>query len=251
MNLVQWLILTVRPIDIMAEAFAAVGLASALLHLVDFGTKVIRRLRDVEDYTAEGAAYLKSVRTRFPLMLDLVKKIMLQMEAGIVSDKSQEIMYPVVHNCIAQAQHLDKMISKSLPLPNDSSWIRGKKVVYSVWSESEIQRIDAALKSDFELLMQAGTFQKSDHSGHSKASSFAPTFSISPTVQVTLAQEQNQPPSVPWEEPEKQIYATQSIFLVPFSRDSSFLGRQDVIEDVSEKFQKCRSVTLSGLGGIG
>ncbi|KAL9624395.1 MAG: hypothetical protein Q9160_001357 [Pyrenula sp. 1 TL-2023] len=251
MNSVLELVLLARAISTMAEAFAVVGFASALLHLVDFGTKVIRRLREVEDYTVEGAAYFKSVRTRFPLILDLVKKIMLQMEAGIISDKSQEVMHPIVNSCIAQAQNLDKMISRSLPLSTDNFWIRGKKVVHGVWSESEIQRIDAALKSDFELLVQACTFQKSQWTGHSNAISFAPTFSISPSVQVTLAQQQNQLPSMPWEEPERQVHAPQAVFMVPFSRDPNFLGRQDVIKEVSEKFQKCLSVTLSGLGGIG
>ena len=235
----------------MAEALAFVGFAAALLQLVEFGTKVVRRLREIEDHTLEGSAYFKGLRIRFPLMLDLVRKIMLQMDAGLVSDRSKEIMYPVVQNCITQAQQLDKLISRSLPLPKDNSWMRGKKAAYGVWSESEIERIDASLKSDLELLMQAGTFQKVNRSEHSEAVSFAPTFSISPNIQLTLLQQQSQSAPLPWEEPERQVHATQSIFMVPFSRDSSFLGRQDVIDVVSEKFKKCQSVTLSGLGGIG
>ena len=233
----------------MAEAFAIIGLAAALLQFVDFGTKVVRRLRQLEDQAAESTACLKSVRNRLPLMLDLVKKIMLQMEAGLVSDRSKEVMYPVVQNCISQAQELDKLFNRSLPQPQDNSWIRGKKAICSVWNESEIERIDAGLKTNFELLVQAGTFQAITRSGGPSSISFAPTFA--PTVQVTLEQQETRRRSMPWEESEKRAHGTQAVFMVPFPRDDNFLGRQDTINLLSETFKKCHSITLFGLGGIG
>ena len=166
--------------DNMAEALAIVGLAAALLQFVDFGTKVIRRLRQLEDQATESTACLKSVRNRLPLMLDLVKKMMLQMEAGLVSDESKEVMYPVVKNCISQAEELDKLFNKSVAQPKDNSWIRGKKAICSVWNDAEIERIDAGLKNNFELLVQAGTFQAIKGSGGTNSISNAPTFA--PTV---------------------------------------------------------------------
>jgi hypothetical protein len=162
----------------MAESLAIIGLASALLQLVDFGTKVISRLRQFEEQATDGVACLKGVRNRLPLMLDLVKRILLQMEAGLVSDNSKEIMYPIVQNCITQAEELDKLFNRSLPAPKDSSWVRGKKAFYGVWSESEIERIDKGLKANFELLMQAGTFQAASHWDDSHAMLFAPTFTV-------------------------------------------------------------------------
>lgn len=235
----------------MAEAFAVIGLASALLQFVDFGTKVIRRLRQLEDQAAESTTCFRCVRNRLPLMLDLVKRIMLQMDAGLVSDKSKEVMYPVVQNCISQAQELDKLFNRSLPQPNDNPWVRGKKAIYGVWSESEIERIDVGMKSNFDLLVHAGTFQKNSRSDGSSTVSLAPTFTLSPTVHVTLAQQETQPALLPWEEIEKQVHATRAVFMVPFARDANFLGRQDVINMVSETFQEINFVTLYGLGGIG
>ena len=235
----------------MAEAFAAIGLASALLQFLEFGTKVIRRLRQLEDQTAESIACFRNVRNRVPLMLDLVKRIMLQMEAGRVSDKSKEVMYPVVQNCISQAQELDKLFNRTLPQSNDNSWVRGKKAIYGVLFESEIERIDTGMKSNFELLMHAGTFQTINRSEGSSSMSFAPTFTLSPTFHVTLEQQESQSAPLPWDEIEKQGHATRAIFMVPFARDANFLGRQDVIKTVSETFQKNHFVALSGLGGIG
>ena len=234
----------------MAEALAVIGLASALCQLLDFGGKVIKRLRVLEDQTAEGAACFKGVRTRFPLMLDLVRRIQLQMDAGLISEKSIAVMCPVVQNCVSQAQELDNLINKSLPQPSDNTWQRGKKAVYSVLSESEIERVDAELKSSLELLMQAGTFQR-DPAKDLNPITFAPSFTLSPTFQVPLPQQQSQSAQLPWEEPEKQTSTTQSIFMVPFPRDANFLGRQNVLNLISEKFEKTHAVTLFGLGGIG
>ena len=234
----------------MAEAFAVIGLASALVQLLDFGGKVIKRLRVLEDQTTGSAACFKGVRTRFPLMLDLVKKIMLQMEAGLVSEKSKAVMYPVIKNCISQAQELDNLINKGLPQPSDNTWVRGKKAVYSVLSESEIERVDSELKSNLELLMQAGTFQKVDQAKESSSITLAPSFTLSPTFQFPLPQQQSLPTQLSWEEP-KQASTTQSTFMVPFARDPNFLGRHEVLELVSEKFEKTHVVTLFGLGGIG
>lgn len=239
----------------MAESIAMIGLASAIVQLVEFGTKVVRRLREFEEAAADGGvACLKSVRNRLPLMLDLVKKIMLQMEAGLVSDNSKEIMYPVVQNCISQAEELNGLFNKTLPGPKDSSWTRGKKAVYSIMSDAEIDRIDMGLKANFELLMQAGTFQAVNRRDGSNATTFAPTFTISPVVQVLLPQQESKSASVQWDDIEsqaKQTSSTQAIFMVAFPRDPNFLGRQDIIMAISEMFQTNQTVALSGLGGIG
>ena len=236
----------------MAEAIAAIGLASALLTFIDFGAKVIRRLRQVEDHLSESSSYFRNVRVRLPLMMDLVKKIMLQMEAGLVPNKSEEVMYPVVNSCIAQAQELDKLFDRILPQAKDGSWTRGMKAIYSVLSESEVERIDSGMKSNFGLLMQAGTFQTLSRQGNSHTVSIAPTFTLAPTVHFTVPQQQeSQATPMPWEEMEKHHPLGNEIFLVPFSRDADFLGRRSVIEGVSGILQKSQIVALSGLGAIG
>ena len=43
----------------------------------------------------------------------------------------------------------------------------------------------------------------------------------------------------------------ESLFLVPFSRDPHFLGRQDIIDLVEDKLEIERRVALTGIGGVG
>lgn len=42
-----------------------------------------------------------------------------------------------------------------------------------------------------------------------------------------------------------------SLFIVPFSRDPLFLGREDIIELVDTKFKSESRVALTGIGGVG
>ena len=148
---------------IMAEALAMVGLASALVQFIEFGGKVLRQLRRLEADISGMPAVFQNVRSRLPLMVDLVKKIMLRMDAGLVDENSQEMILPVVRNCAMQAEQLDELISRALPQKNESTWSRGKKAVIGVLAEAEIERIDAAFKANFNLLTQANAFQMMDN----------------------------------------------------------------------------------------
>ena len=44
---------------------------------------------------------------------------------------------------------------------------------------------------------------------------------------------------------------SESLFLVPFSRDPLFLGREDIMDSVDAKFKTERRVALTGVGGVG
>jgi hypothetical protein len=41
------------------------------------------------------------------------------------------------------------------------------------------------------------------------------------------------------------------MFLVPFERDTQFVGREDILSQVEERLQNQRRVSFHGLGGIG
>jgi hypothetical protein len=52
------------------------------------------------------------------------------------------------------------------------------------------------------------------------------------------------------------LLATDLLFIVPFSRDDLFVGREDIIAEISEKRKQAASrnhtrLALVGLGGVG
>jgi hypothetical protein len=53
-----------------------------------------------------------------------------------------------------------------------------------------------------------------------------------------------------------RLLATDALFMVPFSKDSLFVGREDIIAEISEKRKQAAlrnhtRLALIGLGGVG
>ncbi|CAD6573262.1 MAG: hypothetical protein ASARMPREDX12_005928 [Alectoria sarmentosa] len=47
------------------------------------------------------------------------------------------------------------------------------------------------------------------------------------------------------------LKATKPLFLVPFSRDATFIDRVNIFENIDEKIKDHRRISLSGIGGVG
>ena len=235
----------------MAEALAAIGLASALMQFIDFGSKVLRQLRRIEQDAENNPVIFRNVRTRLPLMLDFVKKLGYQMDAGLVPAESQAAMFPVIGRCVSQAQQLELLIDKALPRPTDSTWSKGKKAVIGVLAESDVQRINSALESDFDLLAQTGTFLSASRRDNEKPTPAPSTFNF------TWVQQQPQQLEKDLTNPElsniKRVDSAPAgkVFMVPFQRDANFLGRLALLDEVESRLETSDCVALSGLGGIG
>jgi N-terminal domain on NACHT_NTPase and P-loop NTPases len=229
----------------MAEALAAIGLVSAIVQFVEFGTKIIGRFHSLQKEVADGPKVFQDVRTRLPLMLDLVKKIRIQIEAGQVDKASQEVMLPVIQTCLVEVRHLDDLFVKALPKCNDSSWNRGKKAIISVIRESEIARIDLVLKTNCDLLVQSGTFLSMSRLGAQEPSS------LQQMVNVIIPPQQNLSTSEYEYVKRSDSMRVSPVFMVPFQRDPKFLGRQSTINEIKLRFNNQRQVALAGLGGVG
>ena len=238
----------------MAEALALVGLASAIVQFIDFGSKVVRQLRRLEVDAAEIPVVFRSVRTRLPLMLDLVNKIQREMDAGAIPDESQEKILPVLNSCVQQTTQLHSLLVRALPKPKESSWMRGKKAVFGVWIEPEVEKLNTELKANFDLLAQAKAIQETPDSSSFKPASL-PSFNVSgSTVHISLMQGDSQTKytdEISYEEEEKEASSKQAIFMVPFPRDINFIGRYSTLLEIEDIFQLQTYVALTGLGGIG
>ena len=139
----------------MAEALAVIGLVSSIVEFVEFGPKVLTRLYQFSNGVVEGPDVLRDVADRLPLMIDLMRKVQSQVEHGKVVDSSQQAFLPVIQSCAFQVNVLDELLTKALPAPKDSSFKRGRKALLSIVRESEIEKIDAVLKMNFSIILQA------------------------------------------------------------------------------------------------
>ena len=229
----------------MAEALAFVGLASAIIQFVDFSTRVVSRLRVFHTDVVDSPKVFQDIANRLPLMLELVKRIRTQKNAGQLDNASQDVMLPVIQSCLSQVKLLDDLLGKVLPQAQDSSWLRGRKAISSIIRESEIEKIDLTLKTDFDLLIQASTFQSVSRLDRHESQS---------AQQIDV---ETMPPPYSFAGLTKQkserseSISSQPVFMVPFQRDPKFLGRQTEIQEVDLRFRSQRQVAIAGLGGVG
>ena len=195
----------------MAEALAIVGLVSAIVQFIDFGSKIVNRLDEFQSRINEVPPTFRDIKIELPLLLNTLERTKEQAEAGHVNKSTQEALLQVVEGCRLQVELLNNTLVKTLPKIDDSSWIRGVKAFSSLGQEKKVQQIAQTLRNYIQTL----TFHQA--TGFLKL----------------------------------EIQTTKPSFMVPFERDSKFIGRTDVITEVHRKLKTQRRVALSGIGGVG
>lgn len=195
----------------MAEALAIVGLVSALIQFVDFGSKIVERLQDFYSSVNEVPKAFRDVKVELPLLLDTLKRTQAKAESGALSKETQEALLPVVEGCRSQVELLDSILVKTLPKPGDSSLRRGIMAFSSVGQEKKVEQIASTLRKYIQTL----TYHEA-------------------TSAIRLV-----------------IQPTKPCFIMPFDRDQGFVGREDILQEIESRFKNQRRVALAGIGGVG
>ena len=120
--------MTSVPTILMAEALALVGLVSAIVQFIEFGTEIASRLH--EFHVSDVPKTFRDIKTELPLLLDTLQRTKEQAEAGLVSKSTQQALLPVVEGCRSQVELLNDTLVKALPMPGDDSWKRGMNAFF-------------------------------------------------------------------------------------------------------------------------
>jgi hypothetical protein len=204
----------------MAEAVAAIGLAVSILQVIDYGNKVIVRLKDFRSSIVEAPKAFRDILVQLPLILDTLERTRQQAESEPFDKTTQYGLLPVVQGCHAKIIELHKVLAKVMPEKTDNSLQRSKKAFQSVGYEKAIKEISATLGYYVQsLTFRQATAQRSSQS----------------RVPPTYAQSQAHKP----------------FFGVPFDRDRKFIGRSRIIKHIEDAITDCRNIALAGIGGVG
>jgi hypothetical protein len=204
----------------MAEAVAVIGLVSAIVQLIDFGSKIVNRFDEFQSNIDQVPLSFRDIKNQLPLLLNTLQRTKAQAEAGDIDGDTQKALLSVVEGCRSQVQSLDDILVKTLPAKGDSKWRRGVKVFLSVSQEKDVQKIVERLQTYVSTLT------------YHQAAGFPKTLSM----------------------------RTKPLFTVPFERDPNFVGRSDILEQIHQKLilslieeqlQSQHRISLHGLGGIG
>jgi hypothetical protein len=209
----------------MAEALAVVGLVSAIVQFVDFGGKLVERLNEFNSDTHEVPETFRTIKLQLPLLIDTLRRTQQQASAGHVSGETATTLKPLIDACFTEINALQARLDKTLPPHKSSSWQRRLLALKSLAHDKEVERSMVKLESHIRLL----TFYQSTSNSDSSNKLLA--------LQQTMAVSQ-QP--------------RRSVFMVPFDRDETFVGREDILDSIDQRLNSPRRrAVLSGIGGVG
>jgi hypothetical protein len=129
----------------MAEAIVVVAVVSSIVQLVDFTSKVIARLNDIQSGTKDIPKSLEYLNAELPVLLHTLQQILDAIKADRFPSKCATALQPAVDGCKASIQDIESILSKTLPNQGDGKAKNFIKAVGSVWNEGKIERITATI----------------------------------------------------------------------------------------------------------
>ena len=203
------------------DPITAIGLASAIVTFVSLGTRIAKRIKQLSE-AGDIPEVFRDIRTRLPLLISIVVRT--QHETGSLSPEAKEALEVVVRQCFEQVTQLDDILKKVMVSKTDSRIKKTVRAGISLVEEGRVQRIATALRDNVQLL----TF-----------------LNVTPTEKERPKSERR--PS----EPLPSYVSATGLFLVPFSRDSRFVGRESILGSIDLSFNTQSRVAVSGIGGVG
>ncbi|KAH0538073.1 hypothetical protein FGG08_005335 [Glutinoglossum americanum] len=198
----------------MAETIAIVGLVSSIFQIVDFGSRVVSRLNEFQSSANEVPKTFRDIKIQLPLVIDTLKQTQRQADAGHVNGETAEALRPVVDECLSQIRLLEDILAKAVPAEEDPDWKRRLKAFSSFAHDGAIQQITVRLERYVQTLTYYQASQQS--------------------------------------KPILKMPQRKTCFMVKFDQDPNFIGREDIIKEISERFKKGQHrVAITGIGGVG
>jgi len=123
----------------MAE-LAAVGIAASILQVIDFGTRVLKRLEEYQSYLGEIPEGFRHIKAQQELLLDALRQTEAAIKTGALANETKVALLPAVQGCVQQIQFLDGILKKTLPTADDSWFKRARKAFESVLNDQKIEK---------------------------------------------------------------------------------------------------------------
>lgn len=208
---------------IMAEGVAIVGLVTSIATLVDLSAKVVSRLHDFTSKSSDVPESFRSLSTRLPLLITMLQRI--QSQAGL-SENVTKALKAVVDNTFEQVSIIQNYLSKILPSDNASKLERALKALKSLAKEDKVQQALEKIHKNNDILVLDQTTRHVD-TGDRILEALSRLSITSPTLPCPSS-------------------------TIPFRRDSDFVDRGAILDQLHQKCALSGSRTaLVGLGGVG
>ncbi|KAK3989393.1 short-chain dehydrogenase [Cladorrhinum sp. PSN332] len=204
------------------DPLTALGLAGNIVQFIEVGSKLVKRLSDFRDSVNETPQAYRQVKAKLPLIVEGLDRIKDQAESGLFKPSAEASLVLVIRECCRAANELIELLDRAIPSVTDSNWQRMGKGIVSLTLDKKLNTLDHAIKQYTDVLefhqivWLVGAVEAKSLTPEERSSTF---------------------------------------WLVPFDRNSSFVGRNSVFQAIDEAFTVSEGsqpkAALCGLGGIG
>jgi len=136
----------------MAEALAVVGIVANIIQLVDFGSRVLKRLEEYQSKLGEIPEAFRHIKAELPVLLDALRQTKAAIDAGSMQDETKRALLPAVEGCRVQIKSLDDVIIKALPASGESWARKGRKALRSLRYDAKVEKITAVVRGYIQTL---------------------------------------------------------------------------------------------------
>ncbi|KAM7217641.1 short-chain dehydrogenase [Rhypophila decipiens] len=207
------------------DPLSAVGLAASIIQFIEIGVKIVDRLSAFGSNASQIPASFRQVRIELPLVIDGLRRIHDQVVAGSLDPSTEKSLVPVIHECQQTAKELDDLLEKTIPSAGASSWERKKMALISLGRDKHVEQLATSIAGFVRVLTFHQVIGSSQQAADQKV------------------------------RPDDSAKKTKNWVLLPFDRNSTFVGRQGILRHINELFKvkpgSQPKAALYGLGGIG
>ncbi|KAL8959796.1 MAG: hypothetical protein Q9193_003399 [Seirophora villosa] len=197
----------------MAEAIAAISFVSAIISLVDTGSRMLSRLREFSEASQEIPESFKHLNAQLPIVLDALRRTEARANDGLVDKRTQEALVPTIQGCRDRVAGLYDILEDVLPSKTDSSLDRAIKAAKSLSKDRKVQK----LLKDIDSYLTSLTFHN------------------------TSGDAMNIGRDVP----------VRRLNMTPADRDKNFVDRPDIFRELDITMKEYGRAAVAGIGGVG
>lgn len=150
----------------MAEGVAAVGLAGAIVQLVEFSAKIIKRLKEFDSATDKIPESFRVIKIQLPLITDTLSRIQAQTQAESTGAATSNAYSAVIDNSIEEVERLTKLLDKALPTRALSTFETRRKALQSLVCDKKVQKCIDKILGNIQILnlyQSTNCYQTIDH----------------------------------------------------------------------------------------
>ncbi|TVY29765.1 Kinesin light chain [Lachnellula hyalina] len=208
-----------------AEVLAVVGIIANITALVDFGVEVCNRATAFNDGASNIPKAFRSTAEVLPLVKATLQQTEKRIREGDLDIESCQGLTKVLHSCLEALAELNNIFQSVLPKQDASKLTKFRKAISSIRQDKKVEVLEKALRGHIDVL----TFYFSSQ-----------TLSITQISQAVNSSS------------ERDNSQRKPLFLVRYPKEKDFVGREDVMLEISQRFeQNVPRVAICGIGGVG